>query len=103
MKKVWKIKTSLTEDDNKKLMLSMNDDDHNLMMDLDINLSVDVLDDDTITTFMVCNELNLEKVKSLLFKYNVQFEVDDTTDFFVNDNVSIDELSDDYIYEKIGA
>ena len=103
MKKVWKIKTSLTEDDNKKLMSSMNDDDHNLMMDLDINLSVDVLDDDTITTFMVCNELNLEKVKSLLFKYNVQFEVDDTTDFFVNDNVSIDELSDDYIYEKIGA
>jgi len=103
MKKVWKIKTSLTEDDNKKLMSSMNDDDHNLMMDLDINLSVDVLDDDKITTFMVCNELNLEKVKSLLFKYNVQFEVDDTTDFFVNDNVTIDELSDDYIYEKIGA
>lgn len=103
MKKVWKIKTNLTEDDNKKLMSSMNDDDHDLMMGLDINLSVDVLDEDKITTFMVCNDLNLEKIKSLLFKYNVEFEVDDTTDFFVNDDITIDELSDDYIYEKIGA
>lgn len=103
MKKVWKIKTNLTEDDNKKLMSSMNDDDHDLMMGLDINLSVDVLDEDKITTFMVCNDLNLEKIKSLLFKYNVEFETLDTTDFFVNDDVTIDELSDEYIYEKIGA
>jgi hypothetical protein len=103
MKKVWKIKTNLTEDDNKKMMSSMNDDDHDLMMGLDINLSIDVLDEDKITTFMVCNDLNLEKIKSLLFKYNVEFEVDDTTDFFVNDDITIDELSDDYIYEKIGA
>ena len=52
---------------------------------------------------MVCNELNLEKIKSVLFKYNVEFETVDTTDFFVNEEVTIDELSDEYIYEKIGA
>jgi hypothetical protein len=103
MKKVWKIKTNLTEDENKKLMSSMTDEDHDLMMSLDLDLSVDVLEDDKITSFMVCNDLNLEKIKSVLFKYNVVFEVVDTTDFFVSDQVTIDELSDDYIYEKIGA
>ena len=103
MKKVWKVKTNLTQDENKKLMSSMTDEDHDLMMSLDLDLSVDVLEDDKITSFMVCNELNLEKIKSVLFKYNVEFEAVDTTDFFVNDEVTIDELSDDYIYEKIGA
>ena len=81
----------------------MTDEDHDLMMSLDLDISVDVLEDDKITSFMVCNELNLEKIKSVLFKYNVEFEAVDTTDFFVNDEVTIDELSDDYIYEKIGA
>ena len=103
MKKVWKVKTNLTEDENKKLMSSMTDEDHDLMMSLDLDLSVDVLEDDKITSFMVCNELNLEKIKSVLFKYNVIFETVDTTDFFVSDKVTIDELSDEYIYEKIGA
>jgi hypothetical protein len=103
MKKVWKVKTNLTQDENKKLMSSMTDEDHDLMMSLDLDISVDVLEDDKITSFMVCNELNLEKIKSVLFKYNVEFEAVDTTDFFVNDEVTIDELSDDYIYEKIGA
>ena len=103
MKKVWKVKTNLTEDENKKLMSSMTDEDHDLMMSLDLDLSVDVLEDDKITSFMVCNELNLEKIKSVLFKYNVVFETVDTTDFFVSDKVTIDELSDEYIYEKIGA
>lgn len=103
MKKVWKVKTNLTQDENKKMMSSMTDEDHDLMMSLDLDISVDVLEDDKITSFMVCNELNLEKIKSVLFKYDVEFEAVDTTDFFVNDEVTIDELSDDYIYEKIGA
>lgn len=103
MKKVWKVKTNLTQDENKKLMSSMTDEDHDLMMSLDLDLSVDVLEDDKITSFMVCNELNLEKIKSVLFKYNVEFETVDTTDFFVNGEVTIEELSDEYIYEKIGA
>ena len=103
MKKVWKVKTNLTQDENKKLMSSMTDEDHDLMMSLDLDLSVDVLEDDKITSFMVCNELNLEKIKSVLFKYNVEFEIVDTTDFFVNGEVTIEELSDEYIYEKIGA
>lgn len=103
MKKVWKVKTNLTQDENKKLMSSMTDEDHDLMISLDLDLSVDVLEDDKITSFMVCNELNLEKIKSVLFKYNVEFEIVDTTDFFVNGEVTIEELSDEYIYEKIGA
>ena len=31
MKKVWKVKTNLTQDENKKLMSSMTDEDHDLM------------------------------------------------------------------------
>lgn len=103
LKKVWKLKTSLNEQQNKEFVASMSKEDHDTILDLDLDLSVDVLEEDTITSFVVCNELNLEKLKSILKKHQVDFTVDDTTDFFVSDRVSIDELSDEYIYEKLGA
>ncbi len=103
LKKVWKLKTSLNEQQNKEFAASMSKEDHDTILDLDLDLSVDVLEEDTITSFVVCNELNLEKLKSILKKHQVEFKVDDTTEFFVSDRVSIDELSDEYIYEKLGA
>ncbi len=103
LKKVWKLKTSLNEQQNKEFAASMSKEDHDTILDLDLDLSEDVLEEDTITSFVVCNELNLEKLKSILKKNKVEFTVDDTTDFFVSDRVSIDELSDEYIYEKLGA
>lgn len=102
MSKVWKIKTNLTEQENKQLLSKMSDDDHELMTTLDLKLSVDVIEGETITSFVVCNELNLEKLKSLLISHEVKFDVEDTTEFFVNDEVSVNDLSDDYIYEKLG-
>lgn len=102
MKKVWRIKTNLTELDNKNLMSNMTEDEHELMTTLELKLSVDVIEDDKITSFVVCNELNLEKLKSLLLSHEVKFDVEDTTEFFVNDEVSVNDLSDDYIYEKLG-
>ena len=102
MSKVWKIKTNLTEQENKQLLSKMSDDDNELMTTLELKLSVDVIENETITSFVVCNELNLEKLKSLLINHDVEFNVEDTTEFFVSNEVSVDELSDEHIYEKLG-
>jgi hypothetical protein len=103
MKKVWKVTTELTEDENKKLMSSMSEDEHQLMMNLELDLSVDVLEDDKVTSFVICNELNLEKLKSLLMNHDVKFSIVDTTDFFIDDQTNIEDLSEDSIYEKLGV
>lgn len=102
MRKVWKITTKMSEEQNKQLMSNMSEEDHNLMMGLELQLSVDVIEDENVTSFVVCNELNLEKLKSVLISHKVEFNVDDTTEFFVNEDVKIDDLSDEYIYEKLG-
>jgi hypothetical protein len=102
MSKVWKIKTNMTEQENKQLMSNMTEEEHELMTTLELRLSIDVIEEETITSFVVCNELNLEKLKSLLLNHDVKFDVEDTTEFFVNEEVSVDDLSDDYIYEKLG-
>lgn len=103
MKKVWKVTTELTEVENKKLMSSMSEDEHQLMMNLELDLSVDVLEDDKVTSFVICNELNLEKLKSLLMNHDVKFSIVDTTDFFIDDQTNIEDLSEDLIYEKLGV
>ena len=102
MSKVWKIKTNMTEQENKQLMSNMTEEEHELMTTLELRLSIDVIEEETITSFVVCNEINLEKLKSLLLNHDVKFDVEDTTEFFVNEEVSVDDLSDDYIYEKLG-
>jgi hypothetical protein len=103
MKKVWKVTTELTEDENRKLMSSMSEEEHQLMMNLELDLSVDVLEDDKVTSFVICNELNLEKLKSLLMNHNVIFSIVDTTDFFIDNQTNIEDLSEDSIYEKLGV
>jgi hypothetical protein len=103
MKKVWKVTTELTEDENRKLMSSMSEEEHQLMMNLELDLSVDVLEDDKVTSFVICNELNLEKLKSLLMNHNVIFSIVDTTDFFTDAETNIEDLSEDTIYEKLGV
>jgi hypothetical protein len=102
MKKVWKFKTYMTEDENRKLMTLMTEEDHELMQELDLELSVDVLEEDKITSFIVCNELNLEKLKSVLFKHEIKIETADVTEFFVDENTNIEDLSEELIYNKLG-
>lgn len=103
MKKVWKIKTNLTQSQNNEFVSKLTTEDQSLMSGLDLDLSVDLLEENTITSFMICNELNIEKIKSLMFKYGVEFEVEDETEFFTEENITVDELTDEYIYSKIGA
>jgi hypothetical protein len=103
MSKVWKITTNLTEQENKQLLSNMTEQEHEMVATLKLNLSVDVIENETITSFVVCNELNLEKLKSLLINHGVQFNVDDTTEFFVTEDIKVDDLSQDYIYEKLGV
>lgn len=103
MKKVWKVKTDLTEEQNRKFVLGMSEEEHLLMTELELDLSVDLIDGETITSFMICDDATIEKIKSLLSKKSISFEVDDTTDFFATDGVALEEMTNEYIYRKVGA
>ncbi len=92
----------MTEQQNKNLASSMSQEDHDLMMGLDLDISVDVIETDTITSFIVCNDINIEKIKSLLMKHQVEFETEDTTDFFTDNDFKIEDIYPEYIYEKLG-
>lgn len=92
--RVYKIDTNLTDSQNKNLLKGISDEDANFLTTLDIKVSVDLLnEEDELTTVMVCNVLNLEKLKTFLVKNKIQFEIEDITLEFTN------ETDDDKITE----
>jgi hypothetical protein len=57
---------------------------------------------------MVCNELNIEKVKSCLFKYKVEFNTEDLSDIFIDESIEDREdflsgLTQENIVDKINS
>ena len=81
--RVFKIDTELTDSENKALVKNISEDDANFLSSLDIKVSVDLLDEnDKLTTIMVTNILNLEKIKTYFNKANIEFDVEDITENF---------------------
>ncbi len=81
--RVYKISTNLTDEQNKDLVKNISEEDANFLATLDIKVSVDLLDEeDKLTTVMVTNILNLEKLKTYFTKANIEFEVEDITEYF---------------------
>lgn len=109
MKKVYRIITNLTREKNNEVMSNLDDYDQDLLMTLETDTAFDVVDDrGLITTYMVCNELNLEKVKSCLYKYKVDFNTEDLSDIFISDSVEdredfLSNLSQENIVDKINS
>ena len=98
MYSVWIITTDLTENQNKKLIKNLSDDDQKIMSELDLKISVDLIDDeDHITSVMVCNQIDIEKIKDFLTRNNVKWDVEDGTNLFEN----IEELTEENIIEKM--
>lgn len=103
MEKIWKLNTGMTEKENRKFVTqTMSEEDHNEMLELKLNLSLDLLEEDIINSFIICDDLNIEKVKSLLLKYNINFTVENVTDFFISDELSISDITEDIIFNKLG-
>jgi hypothetical protein len=102
MNKVWIIDTNLTEETNKELSKNLTEKDQSIMLDLDLKLSVDLVNENNfITSVVVCNQLNIEKLKDFFKNNNVVFEIQDSTDLFTNNDTKVDDLIEDDIFQKM--
>jgi hypothetical protein len=108
MKRLFALQTGLTRKENTELVQKLNEDDDKILMDLEFDLSVDLVDDeDILTSIMVGNIINLEKLKSFLFSKNVNFEVEDITHIFTDEsdeevvNKLLESLSEEDIFKKL--
>lgn len=100
MKKIFEIKTDLTTSKNAEFIKNLNDDDRKEILELDLDLGVDVVKEDIITSYIICNDLNIEKMKEVLKKHGIQYGIDDVTEKLVSDALPIEEVTDEHILEK---
>lgn len=84
--RIYKIDTNLTDKQNKDLLKNLSEEDANFLATLDMKTSVDLLnEDDELTTVMICNLINLEKLKTFLVKNEITFEIEDITSEFTQE------------------
>jgi len=107
--RVYKIDTDVTNEQNSLLVKNISEEDANMLSTLDIKVSVDLLDDeDKLTSIMVTNILNLEKLKSYFSKNNISFEIEDITEEFTQEtdeetlNEILEDISSEDILKKFG-
>ena len=102
MNRVYLINTNLTEESNKDLTKNLSEKDQQIMLDLDLKLSVDLVNENNfITSVVVCNQINLEKMKEFFKSNNVEVDIQDATDLFVTENTEVDDLIEEDIVEKM--
>lgn len=104
MNRVYLINTNLTEESNKDLTKNLSEKDQQIMLDLDLKLSVDLVNENNfITSVVVCNQINLEKMKEFFKSNNVEVDIQDATDLFVTELglTEVDDLIEEDIVEKM--
>jgi hypothetical protein len=102
--RVFKIDTELTDSENKALVKNISEDDANFLSSLDIKVSVDLLDEnDKLTTIMVTNILNLEKLKTYFTRSNIECQIEDITQHFTGeqDENVVTKILEDLTYQDI--
>lgn len=97
MKKIFEIATDLTVQRNSEFIQSLNEEDRQEILDLDLNLGVDIVREDLITSYIVCDDINIEKMKEVLKKHEVKFEISDVTSQVVSDAKPIDQILEEDI------
>jgi len=108
--RIYKIDTNVTDEQNKELVKNISEEDANLLSSLDIKVSVDLLDEeDKLTTIMVTNIINLEKLKTYFSKNNILFEIEDITEEFTQETEEetlyqiLEDLTSEDILKKFGV
>jgi len=108
--RVYKISTNLTDEQNKDLVKNISEEDANFLATLDIKVSVDLLDEeDKLTSIMVTNILNIEKLKTFFNKTNIEFDVEDITESFSSEEDEellikfLEELTSEDIMKTFGV
>jgi hypothetical protein len=97
MKKIFEIATDLTVQRNSEFIQSLNEEDRQEILDLELNLGVDVVKEDLITSYIVCDDINIERMKEVLKKHEVKFEISDVTSQVVSDAKPIDQILEEDI------
>lgn len=97
MKKIFEIATDLTVQRNTEFIQSLNEEDRQEILDLELNLGVDVVKEDLITSYIVCDDINIEKMKEVLKKHEVKFEISDVTSQVVSDAKPIEQILEEDI------
>ncbi len=107
--RVYKLDTNLTDSQNRELLKNLSEEDSKFLTTLDMKVSVDLLnEEDELTTIMVCNVINLEKLKTFLTKNEISFDVEDITEEFTSETEEekifevLEELSTEEILKKFG-
>lgn len=94
MIKVVKIKTDLTPERNEEILTNLTPESKLLLSDLELYTAFDQIDNGIIVSYLVGNDINIEKVKQHLVKFDVEYTLEDITNNFVKDDSveSIDTL-----------
>jgi hypothetical protein len=97
MNKIFEVCTNLTVQKNLDFIQSLNEEDRKQILDLDLDLGVDVVKEDIITSYIICNDLNMEKMKEVLKKHEIEYEVSDVTSQVISDAKPIDQILEEDI------
>jgi hypothetical protein len=97
MNKIFEVCTNLTVQKNLDFIQSLNEEDRKQILNLDLDLGVDVVKEDIITSYIICNDLNMEKMKEVLKKHEIEYEVSDVTSQVISDAKPIDQILEEDI------
>ena len=86
MIKVVKINTGLTPEENEDMVKNLTADDKLFLSDLELYTAFDKVNENLITSYLVGNDINIEKVKQHLIKFEVKYTIQDITSKFVPDD-----------------
>lgn len=86
MIKVVKINTDLTPERNEEIIKNLTEEDRLFLSDLELYTAFDKVIDNIIISYLVGNEINIEKVKQHLIKFGVKYTLEDITNKFVTDD-----------------
>lgn len=100
MNKIFEVRTSLTVQKNAEFLKDINEEDRQEILDLDLNMGVDIVKEGTITSYIICNDLNIEKMKGILKKNEIEYEVSDVTNQVVNEEKTIDQVVEEDLLKK---
>lgn len=100
MKKIFEVSTNLTVQKNSEFIQNLNDEDRQQILDLDLDLGVDVVKEDIITSYIICNDLNMEKMKEVLKKHEIEYQVSDVTSQVVSEAKPIDKILEEDILKR---
>jgi len=100
MKKIFEVCTNLTVQKNSEFIQSLNEEDRQQILDLDLDLGVDVVKEDIITSYIICNDLNIEKMKEVLKKHEIEYEVTDVASQVVSEAKPIDQILEEDILKR---